>query len=315
MEARAQGISFERIELDRELPFRCFFNSLGYVGSHWHAELELVLQVRGEITISTSSGPVTLSPGDIFLANPFETHSLVSRDTNNLELALQIDLADPVLLPRTSSNRRFRSSSGWPDSLSDNVRDHMVSIADELAIRAEGFGLACLSSTASLIRDLIRTAGDATPNQASNQDYPVWLDHVTTVIGYLRDRFDHPISLENVADHVGLSRFHVSHLVKQATGMSLQENLALIRANHAIHLMFTTDARLVDIALDAGFSHLKYFNKYFARLYGTTPSAVRDDPEWHHAITHQGAGMARPPSVVLVNELRSALNRRGTPAN
>ncbi len=304
MESGERAIAFERVELDKELPFRCFFNSIGYVGSHWHSELEIILQVRGEIIVSTRSGPFVLHPGDLFLSNPFETHSLVSQSADNLELALQIDLSDPMLLPRQIGTRRFAASARWSPVLRSTVQSHMISIADELAVRRDGYGFACLSATAGLIKELVRGASDTTVATQGNQDYPVWLDHVTLVIGYLREQFDHRISLESVAREVGLSRFYVSHLVKQATGMSLQENLALIRTNHAIHLMYTTDAKLVDIALDAGFSHLKYFNKYFMRLFGETPRTARTRTDWQQAIAKRGAGKARAPSPELVAELQ-----------
>ncbi|MFP4378089.1 MAG: helix-turn-helix domain-containing protein, partial [Spirochaetales bacterium] len=74
----------------------------------------------------------------------------------------------------------------------------------------------------------------------------------------------------------------------------------LIRTNRAIHLMFTTDERLVDIALDAGFSHLKYFTKYFKKLYGCAPSEVRERDDWRNSVLDAGAGSARSPSPELV---------------
>lgn len=302
VEAEFHGAAFERIRLEHHLPFRCFFNSVGYIGTHWHSELELVMQVRGEILISTPEGVTLLGPGDLFLANPFAMHSLLSRTGDNLELALQIDLTDPVLLPKITGGRRFLPVEQWPLSARPAVRDAIIRIAGALAERDEAFALDCLSALSRLLAELVRHASEANPDLPSQQDYPVWLEHVRTIVGFLQDNYDHQISLDSVAAHAGLSRFYASHLVKAATGLSLQENLALIRTNRAVKLMFSTDAKLVDIAMDAGFSHLKYFNKYFRRLYGETPSAIRGRGDWQDAMAQGGTGAVRLPDPDLVEE-------------
>lgn len=270
-----QSLAYETVRLEHDLPFRCFFNSVGYVGSHWHRELEIVLQVRGEIAVSMPGAVTVLRPGDLFLANPFEVHSIVERTTDNLELALQIDLSDPTMLPRLIRHRRFRPAARWSEDAAARVSSRLAELADALVARPEGFAFDCLSSLASILALLVRHASEADAEGPVGDGRPGWLDHVSAIIAYLQEHCTEAVSLDDVARHVGLSRYYVSHLVKEATGLSLQENLGLIRTNRAIHLMFTTDARLVDIALDAGFSHLRYFNKYFRALYGETPSEVR----------------------------------------
>ena len=131
--SRFASITYERIHHDRELPFRCFFNSVRYVGSHWHAELELLMQIRGQIAVSFPDGVTVLDPRDLVLANPFEVHSIVGRSTDTLTLALQIDLTDPVFLPRHQSGRRFHEVSEWPSELVDAVRTEMTTVAPELS--------------------------------------------------------------------------------------------------------------------------------------------------------------------------------------
>jgi xylan 1,4-beta-xylosidase len=296
-------ITYERIHHERELPFRCFFNSVRYVGSHWHAELELLMQIRGQIAVSFPDGVTVLRRRDLVLANPFEVHSIVGRSTDTLTLALQIDLTDPVLLPRHHTGRRFRRVADWPPELAVAVRAEMTTVAQELSEQRDGFPLACLSSLAALLTLLVRGAGAPAEVSDTSEDLPGWFDRVRRVISYLQEHYTRRVSLDEIADHVGLSRYYTSHLVKAATGLSIQENQGLIRTNRAVHLMFTTDARLVDIAMDAGFSHLKYFNKYFRRLYGETPSHARNRQEWREAVISGSSDRVQSPSPPLVSML------------
>lgn len=293
-------LAYEQIPHDRELPLRCFFNSVSYVGSHWHAELELLMQVRGRIAVSFPDGTTVLGPRDLFLANPFQVHSLVGHSPDTLTLALQVDLSDPVLLPTHYQGRRFSAAAEWTPAVETAVRTQLETLARELADQQEGFPLACLSSLTALLATLVREAVTPGGERHESEDLPVQLDSVRAVISYLQANCMRPVSLDELAEHVALSRYYVSHLVKAATGLSIQENLGLIRTNRAVQRMFATDARLVDIAMDAGFSHLKYFNKYFRRLYGETPSQARTRAEWREAVLSGSADQVQAPSQELV---------------
>ena len=163
--------------------------------------------------------------------------------------------------------------------------------------------LACLSSLTALLTCLLRGAGALLEVSDASEDLPGWFDRVHRVISYLQQHYTGRVFLDEIADHVGLSRYYTSHLVKAATGFSIHENQGLIRTNRAVHLMFTTDARLVDMAMDAGFSHPKYFNKYFRRLYGETSSRARNRQEWLEPVISGSSDRVQSPYTLLVSKL------------
>jgi AraC-like DNA-binding protein len=59
-------------------------------------------------------------------------------------------------------------------------------------------------------------------------------------------RFEDPIGLAELAELAGLSPCHLSHFIKESTGLSFQRNLAAIRRRGAIRPMPTTDRRLIE---------------------------------------------------------------------
>ncbi len=263
------------------------------------------MQVRGRIAVSFPDGTAVLGPRDLFLANPFQVHSLVGHSPDSLTLALQVDLSDPGLLPAQYHGRRFSPVADWPPAVETTVREKLEALARELADQQDGFPLACLSSLTALLATLVREAAAPGGGRRESDD-PVHLERVRAVISYLQANCTRSVSLDELAEHVALSRYYVSHLVKAATGLSIQENLGLIRTNRAIQRMFATDARLVDIAMDAGFSHLKYFNKYFRRLYGETPSQARTRAVWREAVLSGSADRVQAPSRELAALMSSA---------
>jgi AraC-like DNA-binding protein len=105
-----------------------------------------------------------------------------------------------------------------------------------------------------------------------------------SVLEYLKANFQRTITLDEVAAHIGVSRFRASHLIRESTGRSMQENLNLIRTGYAVDLLLKTEDRLIDIAMASGFSDPKYFNQYFRRVFGVTPRQIRQKPNWRQAI-------------------------------
>jgi AraC-like DNA-binding protein len=101
------------------------------------------------------------------------------------------------------------------------------------------------------------------------------IERARKLLDYMARNSQNPLRLKEVSGVVGLSPYYVSHIIREITGLSFQQNLNVIRTHHAIHSIITTDERLIDIALEAGFSDIKYMNKCVRELYGASPSELR----------------------------------------
>jgi AraC family transcriptional regulator len=89
---------------------------------------------------------------------------------------------------------------------------------------------------------------------------------------------DHEASAQTFANRLHLSRFHFTRLVSAVTGeppAAFRRRILLERA--AYHLL-TTDADVLEIAVDAGYSSHEAFTRAFRRGYGETPSRWRRSP-------------------------------------
>lgn len=97
------------------------------------------------------------------------------------------------------------------------------------------------------------------------------MDFVNTHIG------DSETGVDEMADHVAVSRSVLTRRMKSLLGVTPSEFLKDSRLRHAATLISTTDMALKDIAIDCGFSDLNYFGKCFKSVYGMTPSAFRKE--------------------------------------
>jgi AraC-like DNA-binding protein len=83
------------------------------------------------------------------------------------------------------------------------------------------------------------------------------------------------LSLPDLARIAGCTPRHLSRIFHEVVGMSFREEQAAVRLARALELLSSTDSKVVDIALDSGYSSLSLFNVMFKRRYGVSPGKWR----------------------------------------
>lgn len=90
-------------------------------------------------------------------------------------------------------------------------------------------------------------------------------------IDYIRARFSNDPTLQEVADHVHLSRTYFSELFKKETGMNFNEFLIQVRLEHAKRLLSERAMRVSEVAERVGYGNASYFIKVFKKQFGVSP--------------------------------------------
>ncbi|KYZ75537.1 AraC family transcriptional regulator [Anaerosporomusa subterranea] len=83
------------------------------------------------------------------------------------------------------------------------------------------------------------------------------------------------ISLDDVALHCGISKYHLHRLFKSLTGESLMEYVQSRRLSASINDLIHTKMRIIDIALNYGFDYEQSYIRAFRKKFGYTPQKVR----------------------------------------
>lgn len=99
---------------------------------------------------------------------------------------------------------------------------------------------------------------------------------VHKVMEYVRSHYDQKITLDDLAQHVYLSRTYLSSIFKEETGQSLFAYINEVRVEKSKRLLLDEAIRLVDIAGLCGFEDQSYFTKVFKKLSGVSPKKYRD---------------------------------------
>lgn len=98
---------------------------------------------------------------------------------------------------------------------------------------------------------------------------------VAKTIWMIESRFGVPLTLEEMAVHAGVSRYHLSRIFPEATGYSISAYLRGRRLSEAAKALAGGAPNVLGVALDAGYGSHEAFTRAFRALMGLTPDAVR----------------------------------------
>ncbi len=98
---------------------------------------------------------------------------------------------------------------------------------------------------------------------------------VKLAIQYINQNYREPISLQIVANVIGISPSYLSSQFKAVTGRNFLEYLRNLRVSCATDLLIKTNLKIFEISLQVGYENTKYFSDIFKHATGQTPLGFR----------------------------------------
>jgi AraC-like DNA-binding protein len=122
---------------------------------------------------------------------------------------------------------------------------------------------------------VVRDALDAFLSEVAQQGLTRTNLHVRQALDYVNQHLTTSISLADVAQAAGISRFRLAHLLKATTGQTLLQHVKRLRTDEARRLLETTPLSCAAIASTLGFADQSHFTRHFRETAGITPAQYR----------------------------------------
>jgi len=119
---------------------------------------------------------------------------------------------------------------------------------------------------------LFALAPQARPESIMTSDKPMNLLHV---IHFIEVNLTERITLQDLADRAGLSKFHFCRFFARHTGMTPMQYVHLCRVERAKSMIVEGNSTISSIAIKSGFNNVALFGKQFKKYTGQTPSLYR----------------------------------------
>jgi AraC-like DNA-binding protein len=102
-------------------------------------------------------------------------------------------------------------------------------------------------------------------------------DRISTVFNYVKDHFQEPIALEEVANLVSMTIPSFCRYFKKITNMTFTSFVNEYRLVHASKLLAEKPISISEICYESGFNNFSHFNKSFKAYTGKSASQYRQE--------------------------------------
>lgn len=102
-------------------------------------------------------------------------------------------------------------------------------------------------------------------------------EKIRKALDYINSHFCEKISLEDISEYSGFSKYYFTRIFRQMIGCTVFEHINMLRCKKAKTLLLNTNQPLSKICYDCGFESPSYFTKTFKTYMGMLPSKLRQN--------------------------------------
>lgn len=258
---------------DKLVPVICHTDAISaeeFFTVNWHDNIELLCGVSGSGKVYDGASNIDIARDEICVINSYDLHGVRS-DNRITYHCLIIDNSFCAANGIDASMLRFKKKITDPEvvraykKVVDIFNNPKDSFTYPAVIRAAVLELLVLLGDRYIdYDDMVESQKDTT-------------QRVKAVILYVKQHYAEKITLDEIAEYVGISKYHLTREFKHYTKATIFEYINTIRCKEAKRLM--AGGMLVsEAALSCGFENFSYFSKTYKHYMGELPSlAVKTD--------------------------------------
>ncbi len=241
---------------------------------HTHLDIELFYVLEGRVDFTIEEKVYTMVAEDFLIVNSGRRHAYEG-SPDALAGCFHIAYDELARLLKQSMVLFWCNSTAEDGELYEEVREIIQKIINQHYYH-DGEDLIYLHSLHYELLHVLQNNFLLTEEDSRYRgEQHKFDDRKHKIAEYIRQNYDKPIVLSDLARELYLSTAYLSKYIKKQFGMSFLEYVNSIRLGYAISELLYSDKPVVRIAMDTGFANSAAFNKAFKEKYNTTPSVYR----------------------------------------
>lgn len=236
---------------------------------HWHDYFEIELVLSGTAIHELNGIKYHLLPGDIYLLNPTDFHSIKSNDAEVYNIMFSESLLNDELLQKILSvenNLAFH--------LDEAEFHRVVALIEQILFESKSDD----EYSADYIKNLLECLFIIFLRKCDFSAAPVAVSasaQIRKALLYIHGHFRENPSLETVSRLSGFNKNYFSTLFHKSTGKTYKEYITVLKLEHSKKLLLAGKLSISEICFASGFSSLPNFLRSFKSHFGVSPSLMR----------------------------------------
>lgn len=271
------------------------YENISFV-AHWQKEIELVYVNSGEASFHVADQSFTAHAGDLVICESGQIHYSDSYTTKNL---LSFLIFDTNVISSRFHNPHFKSALVTAEELTEfGLTDALHRVFSMVPAELDKKEPYYKDIVSSAIREFWFLLKRKLPREEKAKDSSRrsrMLEEFQELLDYIDNHCAEDLTLEHAASMMHFSPSHFSKTFKKLMGMNYVTYVNMVRIERSIQMLSTNQYRMIDIALECGFSNIRSFNRTFKEITGYTPtefSAQVDPDVYKTTYYHRKSGEA-----------------------
>ncbi len=244
---------------------------------HWHSAVELLMPLKNYYIVNVGSVDYRIEENEVLIVPPGELHSMPAVpghrfifqcDNINLGNVPALEnvmraIASPVLItPKMSRELHILAKKTMMDIYELYNSKSELSVVKTYLKMIDLF--VALREFQLEQSKLIMECDDETISEYSEK--------FSTVFKFIDSNYMYDISLDQLAEVAGYSKYHFSRIFKQYNSMSYLQYINARRTKAAEVLLLDSAIPITEVAMRSGFKSLTTFNRIFKEIKHCTPT-------------------------------------------
>lgn len=252
---------------------------------HWHDELEINVAEKGKVLLNVGKQNIILSEGEGYFVNAGVLHACRNAGEGVCTLRAVVfhprlvggsvdsvfwqKYLQPVLADKAFQGMYLSPETDWQREAVDTS----LAAWEAIVSKTSGYEFEAREKLSRLIYLVAahRPPSEIPPSEKVLRDN----QRIKIMLQYIEAHYPDEITMADIASSAGISGSECMRCFRAVLDVTPIQYLRQYRIGKAAGLLISTEAKIVDIAVQCGFQEMSYFAKVFREFNGYTPSEYR----------------------------------------
>jgi len=268
----------EFVTYPEDASLRMWFSDIPWrYDSHQHSAVEVLLTLEGFVDYQVQEQTYRVQKDEVLIVPSELPHALnMGPDSSRM-----LFLFEPAPMMEMRDYKRLKESFERVFYLHDEsdthvrIRELLKQIIETYQERELMWNTQCYSRLLEIYALLGQRYLAGLVARPGEEESAMDREVISSAMNYIDGHFQQKLTLDEVADFTGFSRYYFSRSFKQQTGFSFKEYLCQRRIQNAMELLIHTSRPMHEVATESGFSSVATFNRSFREHKNCTPTQYR----------------------------------------